>query len=176
MGQEKTEYASAIERKFPEQVVITLAKDAKGIPNPITLGWTMIVSGTPPMMAIAVARGHYSVGAIRHSKEFVIAFPAEDMAEEVLFYGTHSGRDTEKLRAHPCALQEATVVDCVVLADAVANFECKLASELETGDHIVFVGEVVASHANTEPKQRLYTVGPGYRMSGVRSAGISAES
>ncbi len=57
MGQEGTDYASAIGRKFPEQVVIALAKDAKGIPNPITLGWTMVVSGTPPMMAIAVARG-----------------------------------------------------------------------------------------------------------------------
>ena len=172
MAQEETDYGSAIGRKFPEQVVIALAKDTKGIPNPITLGWTMIVSGTPPMMAIAVAGGHYSVGAIRHSKEFVIAFPSEDMAEEVLFYGTHSGRDTEKLKAHPCALQQASVVDCVLLADAVANFECRLRSELETGDHIVFVGEVVASHVNTEPKQRLYTVGPGYMMSGVRVAGI----
>ena len=171
MAQKQTDYASAIARKFPEQVVIALAKDAKGIPNPITLGWTMIVSGTPPMMAIAVAKGHYSVGAIRHSKEFVIAFPAEDMGEEVLFYGTHSGRDTEKLKAHPCALQQASGVDGVLLADAVANFECRLASELETGDHIVFVGEVVAAHVNPEPKQRLYTVGPGYKMSGVRPTG-----
>ena len=102
MGQKETDYAAAIGRKFPEQVVIALAKDEKGVPDPIALGWTMIVSGTPPMMAIAVARGHYSVGAIRHSKEFVIAFPSEDMAEDALFYGTHSGRDTEKLKAHPC--------------------------------------------------------------------------
>ena len=171
MGQESIDYASAIRRKYPEQVVIALAKDEKGTPNPISLGWTMIVSGAPPMMAIAVAKGHYSVGAIRHSEEFVIALPSEEMADEVLFYGTHSGRDTEKLTAHPCALQQTSVVDCVLLADAVANFECRLVSELETGDHIVFVGEVLASHANTEPKQRLYTVGPGYSMSGVRRAG-----
>ena len=34
------------------------------------------------------------------------------------------------------------------LADAVANFECKLESELETGDHFLLVGRVVASHVN----------------------------
>ena len=167
MAQKQVDYGTAIGRKFPEQVVIAIAKDEKGVPNPITLGWTMIVSGSPPMMAIAVAKGHYSVRAIRHSKEFVIAFPSEDMSEEALFYGTHSGRDTEKLKAHPCPTQPTSVIDGVLLAGAVANFECKLAAELETGDHIVFVGEVITSHVNEEPKQRLYTVGPGYKMSGV---------
>lgn len=172
MTQKQVDYGTAIKTKFPEQVVIALAKDEKGVVNPVTIGWAMITSGTPPMMAIAVATGHYSVGAIRHSRELVIAFPSEDMVEEALFYGTHSGRDTEKLKAHPCATQPASVVDGLLLADAVANFECKLVSELETGDHIVFVGEVVASHVSEEHKQRLYTVGPGYKMSGVRAADI----
>ena len=171
MAQKQVDYGTASKRKFPEQVVIALAKDEKGVANPITLGWTMVTSGTPPMMAIAVAKGHYSVGAIRHSREFVIAFPSEDMVEETLFYGTHSGRDTEKLKAHPCTTQPASVVDCVLLADAVANFECRLASELETGDHVVFVGEVTAAHVNEDAKGRLYSVASGYRLAGVRPAG-----
>ena len=174
--QRQVDYSEAIVSKYPEQIVIGIARDRQGKHNPITLGWTMIVSGSPPMMAIAVAKGHYSVRAIRHSKEFVIAFPSEDMSEEALFYGTHSGRDTEKLKAHPCALQQASGVDGVLLADAVANFECRLASELETGDHIVFVGEVVAAHVNPEPKQRLYTLGLGYTMPTVTTADISAGS
>jgi len=32
------------------------------------------------------------------------------------------------------------------------------------GDHIIFVGKVVASHVNNEAKKRLYTVGPGHKL------------
>ena len=50
--QKQVEYADAITTKYPEQIVIAIAKDRNGKFNPITLGWTMIVSGEPPMMAI----------------------------------------------------------------------------------------------------------------------------
>ena len=53
-------YTEVINRKFPEAVVIAIAKDQKGKYNPITLGWTMITSHQPPMMAIAVNLNHYS--------------------------------------------------------------------------------------------------------------------
>jgi len=167
MAQKQAPYQEAIVRKYPEQVVIAIARDEKGVPNPITLGWTMITSIQPPMMAISIGRTRYSLGAVRHSKEFVIAFPSDEMAEATLFYGTKSGRDMNKLEAHPTPTQQAAVVDGVLLADAVANFECRLAAELETGDHVIFVGEVVAAHANERPKRRLYTTGAGYAMSGV---------
>ena len=66
--QKKVEYEQAIKTKYPEQVIIAIAKDKNGKANPITLGWTMIVSGKPPMMAIAVAKTHYSIETIRYSK------------------------------------------------------------------------------------------------------------
>ena len=41
-------------------------------------------------------------------------------------------------------------------------------SELETGDRVLFVGRVVASHVNeTGQLRRLYTVGENYQMGGV---------
>ena len=64
--------------------------------------------------------------------------------------------------------QPASVIDCVLLADAVANFECKLESELETGDHVLFVGRIVCSHVNQDSSlRRLYTIGEDYQMDGV---------
>lgn len=166
--QVKTSYERAIVRKYPEQVVIAVVKDSKGKYNPIALGWSMITSGSPPMMAISVAPGRYSCGAIRAAKEFVVSFPSEAMAKEALFYGTKSGRDTDKLAVCGTRTQPAAEIDCVLLADAVANFECKLAAELVTGDHVLFVGEVVAAHMNEDAAQRrLYTVGPGHEMGGA---------
>ena len=162
--QKQVQYSDAIKTKYPEQVVIAIARDNNGRANPVTLGWTMIVSGNPPMMAIAVAKKHYSIETIRHSRCFTIVYPSSDMAEAALFFGSRSGRDVDKFTESDCNTAPASLIDSVLLADAVANFECTLDSETEAGDHIVFIGEIVCSHINTEPKKRLYTVGPGHKL------------
>jgi flavin reductase (DIM6/NTAB) family NADH-FMN oxidoreductase RutF len=164
--QKQVEYAEAVKTKYPEQVVIAIAKDKNGKANPVTLGWTMIASGKPPMMAIAVAGKHYSIETIRHSKCFTIAYPSAEMADAALFFGSRSGRDTDKFAEFACQTEPAKAIDSVLLTDAAANFECTLESETVAGDHIIFVGKVVAAHMNTEPKKRLYTVGPGHKLGG----------
>ena len=165
--QKQVEYKEAIGTKYPEQVVIAIAKDKNGKANPVTLGWTMIASGTPPMMAIAVASRHYSIETIRHSKCFTIAFPSSEMADAALFFGSRTGRDIDKFADYDCKTEPAKAIDSVLLTDAAANFECELESETVAGDHIIFVGKVVFSHTNTEPKKRLYTVGPGHKLGAV---------
>jgi flavin reductase (DIM6/NTAB) family NADH-FMN oxidoreductase RutF len=166
--QKSCDYAAAAATKYPEQVVIAVAKDSGGRANPITLGWTMFASGNPPMMAVAVANGHYSVETIRHSGCFTIAYPSAGMADAALFFGSNSGRNVDKFAEFACATQPAEKIDSLLLADAVANFECVLKSETQAGDHVIFVGRVVRSHVNADPKKRLYVVGPGHKMGPVR--------
>ena len=87
------------------------------------------------------------------------------MSDAALFFGSHSGRDTDKFAEFKkCRTSRTKVIDSVLLDDAVANFECKLVSETKAGDHIIFIGRVVASYVNTKPKKRLYTIGPGHKM------------
>jgi flavin reductase (DIM6/NTAB) family NADH-FMN oxidoreductase RutF len=126
------------------------------------------------MMAIAVAKTHYSIETIRHSKCFTIAYPSSEMSEAALFFGSRSGRDVDKLAEFDaqhgqvrCTTEPAKRIDSVLLADAVANFECTLESETEAGDHIIFVGKVVCSYVNSKPKKRLYVVGPGHKLGSV---------
>ena len=165
--QKQAEFPEAIKTKYPEQIVIAVARDKNGRANPITLGWTMIASGKPPMMAIAVASTHYSIETIRHSKCFCLAFPSSDMADAALFFGSKSGRDVDKFAEFDCKTEVAKAIDSVLLSEAVANFECTLESETAAGDHIIFVGRIVASHINAEPKKRLYTIAPGHKLGSV---------
>jgi len=165
--QKQAEFPEAIKTKYPEQIVIAVARDKNGKANPITLGWTMLVSGKPPMMAIAVASTHYSIETIRHSKCFCLAFPSSEMADAALFFGSKSGRDIDKFAEFDCKIAPAEMIDSVLLSDAVANFECTLESETIAGDHIIFVGRIVASHISTETQKRLYTVGPGHKLGSV---------
>jgi flavin reductase (DIM6/NTAB) family NADH-FMN oxidoreductase RutF len=124
----------------------------------------MFASGNPLMMAIAVAAGHYTVKAIEHSKCFTIAYPSAAMAGAALFFGSHSGRDTDKLAESQCRTEPAREIDSVLLSDAVANFECVEESRVQAGDHIIYLGRVVAAHVNTEPGKRLYTIAPGQKL------------
>ena len=166
--QRQVPYSQAVQWKYPEQVVIGIAKDPQGKYNPMTFGWTMITSGSPPMMVVSIGRTRYSLEAFRQAGEFVVAFPSEHQGEETLLFGTKSGRDVDKLAAAGAKTQPASKIDCVLLSEAVANFECKVVAELETGDHVLFVGEVVCAHVNEEPLNRLYTVAPGHVLAGLR--------
>ncbi len=105
--QKRVEYSDAVKTKYPEQVVIAIAKDRQGKANPVTLGWTMYASGNPPMMAIAVAKKHYSIEAITHSECFTIAFPSSEMADAALFFGSKSGREIDKFAEFECETEPA---------------------------------------------------------------------
>jgi flavin reductase (DIM6/NTAB) family NADH-FMN oxidoreductase RutF len=165
--QKQVKYEQALKTKYPEQVVIVIAKDKNGKANPVTLGWTMLTSGTPPMMAIALYKGHYSVKCIRRSKCFTLTFPSADMADAALFFGSHSGRNVDKFAEFPCKTSPAEKINSVLLADAVANFECTLAKQIVTGDHVIFVGLVVCSHVNPKRKKRLYSLASGHKLGPV---------
>ncbi len=163
--QKKADFEKAIKTRYPEQTVIAIAKDKKGRPNPITLGWTMLASGEPPIMLIAVYKGHYSIGALRHSKCFTLSYPSSKMAEAALFFGSHSGRNCDKFAEFKkCKTNPAKKINSVLLTDGVANFECKVLGEKLTGDHIVFAGKIVASYVNTKKSKRLFTIAPGHKM------------
>jgi flavin reductase (DIM6/NTAB) family NADH-FMN oxidoreductase RutF len=166
--QKQVSFEKAVKTKYPEQVVIAIAKDKAGKANPVTLGWTMISSYEPAMMAIGVYKGHYSVKCIRHSKCFTIVYPSVDMAKAALFFGSHSGRNTDKLKEFKCKTAPAKKIDSVLLTDAVANFECRLVKQIPTGDHITFFGEIVCSHINKKPKKRLYTLGADHKLGSVK--------
>ncbi|MCE5250717.1 flavin reductase family protein [bacterium] len=163
----ETPFTKAIVKKYPEQVVIVLAKEHSGRVNPITIGWTMLTSHEPPMMAFSVGVTRYSLDVLREAKECVIAYPSENQAEAALFFGTRSGRDTDKLALSDVRTAPASLVDCVLMDDAVANFEGRITGEIKTGDHVIFACEIVAAHVNPDAPGRLYTVGTGYRMSGI---------
>ena len=74
---------------------------------------------------------------------------------------------SKKLELSGVSTVKAIEVDCVLMDDAVANFECRLTGEFQTGDHVIFAGEIVASHINPDAPGRLYTLEKGYKLGRV---------
>ena len=161
--------SQALPRKYPEQVVLVVTAAPDGRANVMAVGWTGIASGDPLMFMLGIDDGAYTYELIRATKSFVIAFPSEQMGAAVLHAGSVHGHGRDKLTETGLATAPATHVRAPLLADAVANFECELAEIVQPGDCPLVFGRVVAAHVNTDPGlQRLYTVGPGHVMAGVR--------
>ena len=152
-------------RKYPEQVVLAITKNAEGRINLMAIGWVCIVSDGPPMFLLGIDDPAYSLELIRNNKEFVIAYPSKEMAEATLYSGTVHGHQEDKGTKSGLRFLPGEKVDVPILADAVANFECKLVTEYRPGNCLLVVGEVVASHVNTdESVLRLINCGKGYQL------------
>lgn len=149
----------ATRKKYPEPVVLVVSCDREGKPNVMPAGWSMITSGTPPMLAVSIGHGRYTHKLIEETGEFVLAFPNEEMRDVIEYTGSCSGRDTDKFA--DCGLETVKPkrVKPPLIRDAVACFECKVRGELVTGDHTIFAGEVLASYISERCKDRLYNFG-----------------
>ncbi|MBU4199313.1 MAG: flavin reductase family protein [Verrucomicrobia bacterium] len=159
----------ALKRKYPEQVVLVATRNPKGRANVMAVGWTAIASEKPLMFMLAIDAGAFTYRLICETKEFVVAFPNEQMGPAVLYAGTHHGHKIDKIAVLRLKTQKAAKVKAPLIAAAVANFECRLVRIFKPGDCPLIIGRVVAAHRHRDASiRRLYTVGPGYRLSGVR--------
>ena len=165
----------------PQRIVLAVCVDAEEKPNIIALGWKMTTSGAPPMVAISIAPPRYSHDLIHDSGEFVLSYPAEDMAEATMLCGTTSGRNTDKFKDANLTPLPAKIVKPPLIGEALVNLECVVRGELTTGDHTIFAGEIVASHISENTDRRgLVSIGHesgyehllsrgGYRFGAVRN-------
>ena len=89
------------------------------------------------------------------------------MAKETLYVGTTHGHNEDKATKSGLKFTPAEKVNVPLLADAVANFECRFVTEYRPGNCPLVVGEVVASHVNTAKEiKRLVNLGKGYQLGG----------
>ncbi len=147
-------------RKYPERTVLAVSSDRNGRPNIITLGWNMPTSRTPPMAVISVGVTRYSHNLIHDSGAFVLVFPSIEIEAAVLYCGTHSGRNVDKFKATGLTPLPAQHVMPPLVKEGVVNMECQVVGELRTGDHTLFVGEILAAYISTEYTTALFNMGP----------------
>ena len=155
----------ALDRKYPEQVVLVITKAPDGRVNLMAVGWITLVSDDPYMFLLGIDDPAFTLELIRRNREFVIAYPSREMAKETLYSGTVHGHEIDKGRESGLSFVPGSEVDVPLLADAVANFECKLEAEYRPGNCPLAVGKVVAAHVNTDDAiLRLLNYGKGYQL------------
>ncbi len=134
----------------PRHVVIVTCSGRERKVNAITLSWSMPTSFNPPMAVISVAPQRYSHSLIEETGEFVINIPTVELIKQAFQIGSKSGRDLDKFKVTGLTPGKAKVVKPPIIEECVAHLECRVAKQVETGDHTLFIGEVVAAYADEE--------------------------
>jgi len=157
----EVEVREASLRKYPEWIVLIVTTDEAGRVNVMPAGWSMFTSHDPPMYAVSVGHSRYTHTLIRRGREFTIAFPGPGMGPAIRHCGTRSGSEGDKVSGSGLRLRPASRIKPPLVEGAVVNLECRLVATLETGDHTIFVGEVVVAHVEDDVSGRLFNFGPG---------------
>lgn len=129
---------------YPSLTVMISCVDENKTPNLITVAWLTPLSIDPPLIGIAVGYKRYSYTLISRTKEFVICVPPFELVEKVLRIGRVSGKDVNKFAKFNLKPKKSKVVSPPSVDECIANIECIVEKEVNTGDHALFVGRVVA--------------------------------
>jgi flavin reductase (DIM6/NTAB) family NADH-FMN oxidoreductase RutF len=142
----------------PMHTVLVSCVGKSGKPNIITLAWAMPTSINPPLVAVSIAPRRYSHNLIEETKEFVVNIPTIEILNGTFLCGTLSGRDHDKFEEAGLTPLPAKKVKAPIIKECVAHVECKLYSQFTTGDHTIFVGEIVEAYANKETFDGVYNL------------------
>ena len=125
----------------PRQIILVTSR-WQNKDDIITLAWHMPLSFGPMMYGISIGKKRFSLELIRNSKIFVVNFISKEFKEDVLFCGEVSGREVDKFKETRFEKEEAETINCPRIKQALGYLECEVVDEIETGDHILFIGKV----------------------------------
>jgi len=149
MEQIRLSQFSRLLHPYPTFLVTCVGKEGRA--NVITIAWLIPVSIRPPLLAMAVRPERYSYGLILESGEFVVNVVPYRWVREALFCGRRSGREVDKIAALGLQTASGKVVNVPILEEAgIAFLECRVRQQVEAGDHVLFIAEVVAAYARPD--------------------------
>lgn len=127
----------------PPMPVALLGSLISGKPNFMTVAWVTRVNHEPPMLAVAVNKGHHTAKGIIENKSFSACFPNVAMEEVTDYCGVVSGRETDKAEQFDVFFGETDTAP--LIAECPLNIECKLVQTVELSSNYLFIGEVVSA-------------------------------
>lgn len=112
--------------------------------NLFTVSWNMPLRKEPPMVAIESGKGHYSYDFITRTGEFGVNVPCARILDKVFAAGKVSGAAVEDKFDHVgLTRQESTSIKAPLVAEAVANLECRVCQVVDLGASAILIAQVV---------------------------------
>lgn len=140
---------TALLHPYQATLISTVGKDNK--PNIIAIAWIIPISINPPAIAFAIRKSRYSFKLLLEVPEFVINIPKYEFAYEVMFAGSFSGKNRDKIKELGLEVEPSKYVSPPAIKGFPANIECKVIDILDLKfDHLLVIGEVQAAYAEEQ--------------------------
>lgn len=137
-------------RQLPIRPVYLVSTAYNGEKNIISIGMFAFFSGDPVLVGVGVAPSRHSYDLIQKSREYVVNVVDEGLIEAVKVCGERSGRDSDKFKLAGLTAEQGIKVLAPLIQESPVNIECKVVEEVETGDHVWFIGEIQAVHVDDD--------------------------
>jgi flavin reductase (DIM6/NTAB) family NADH-FMN oxidoreductase RutF len=134
--------------------VVLLTTASKGRANIMTMSWHMMMEFVPPLIGCVVSPADYSFKALRATRECVIAVPTVDLIYKVVDIGNCSGQDVDKFEVFGLTAAPAKKVAAPLVAECLANLECKVVDTRMVNKYAMFILEVVKGWTDPKRKER----------------------
>ncbi len=133
--------------RFASGVTVVTTRDPSQKPVGFTASAFASLSLTPPLIAVCLDRRADSFPVFRDASHMAISMLAKGQDDIARRFAT---RGADKFAGGPTIEGEVTRLPLV--PGAIAHLECRMHEQLDGGDHIILVGEVLrASSVDAEP-------------------------
>lgn len=132
---------------FPQPTTLVTTVSSAGAFDVMAASWVSIVSKTPPTLAVSLNRSRMTYEQIRATGCFVVNLVPASLAAAADYCGLRSGRDAEKLKVTGLTPVPASRVAAPLIAECPLNVECRLTREVELGEYVLVLGEILEIHA-----------------------------
>jgi len=153
---QQAEFSTAYSKvHLPAKVALIVTEKPMGGYNLITMEWFMRTSIQPPMFAISVGNSRFSKECLEVNRFFNIVFPSDELHPLCNLAGSNSGREMDKFAEGKVEYLPGKLHKLPVLKQGVVTFECEVVTQVKSGDHTIYVGQVAYSWINDD-KQLYY--------------------
>lgn len=119
--------------------------------------WTFQVSYRPMRLIVLVNPRDATHENILESREFGANFLSDDQAAQANLAGYYTGREVNKLSSGIFQTYPAKNIHAPMILGCLLNAECRVVQVLETGDHTMFLGNVVNVEFDQNKSPLLYS-------------------
>ncbi len=128
---------------FPTPALVVAAYDRNGKANAMTVAWGGICCSSPPCVAVSLTKTRYTYECITEQKAFTVNIASEDQVKSVDYFGTATGRKTDKFPAAGLTPVKSGLVNAPFIKEYPMALECRLLHTFDIGSHTQFIGEIL---------------------------------
>jgi flavin reductase (DIM6/NTAB) family NADH-FMN oxidoreductase RutF len=151
---------------FPTGVTVVTGMGPDGELLGVTVNSFSSVSLEPPLILFCLDKGLRSLPAFKAASHYTVNVLCQDQGNIATRFAS---RDDDKWRGMVPLHGEN---GCPVIGNAMAVLECAAYTQFEAGDHVIFVGEVVAIRARPDARPLIFHSGR-YEALAMSPEGVS---